>query len=173
MIVNTSIITVYDTAYTYNATAGVGDFNASLVQPFLNLLASLGPQYQFDILPYTYFAAAYVLVMNPLIATVSTPVKCVDDGCVSYLLSGGLEMVAPWIPKGYDSFPMVKINSAPSVQLDFTDPVSGSFLDSDCDVFGQLGFTIGIKFCVTAVPGSSESLRAGKSFGNPSQKRIK
>lgn len=159
--VNTSLTTVYDTAETFNVTAGVGPFNGSLVQPFMNFLQSTAPGYPYAILPFTYFAAVYILVVNPLISTISEPVHCVGTGCVSYLLSGGLEMVAPWQNSEHAGYPMVKIENAPSMQFDFSGPVDSAFSESDCDVFGQQGFAIGIKMCVARDAGTEGSLRAG------------
>lgn len=161
MTVNTSFMTVYDTIYTYNATAGVGPFNASLIQPFMNALHSCSPTYPYEILPYTYYAAVYTLVLNPLISTISEPVSCQGHSCVSYLLSGGLEMVTPWTPDGHEDYPMVKIDKAPSLQMDFTAPASSSFQATECDVFGEYGFTIGIRLCISVEESTTELLRAG------------
>ncbi|KAJ4407286.1 hypothetical protein N0V82_009955 [Gnomoniopsis sp. IMI 355080] len=124
---NTSNITLYDTLYTYDVTAGVGPFNASLVHPFIDYLQGLSPDYPYTVLPYTQFCAAYTLVLNPLIATVSEPVACISDtpgDCMSYLLSGGLEMVAPWVPELDPDFPMVKIDNVQAVQMDFSGSTS-------------------------------------------------
>lgn len=104
--------------------------------------------------------------MNPLIATISEPVDCVSDApsdCMSYLFTGGLEMVAPWIPERDPDFPMVKIDNAPAVQLDFSGTFevdTRSFDDNDCDVYGDSETIIGIKVCVEQ---EQESLRTGKS----------
>ena len=165
--VDTSLVTVFDTIDTYNVTAGVGTFNSSLVEPFFRFLSSLAPQYEKSILPYTYYAAAYTLVLNPLISTISEPVTCLPGlglGCVSYLLSGGLEMVAPWAPQAnlFRDYPMVKIERIPAVQLDFQGPVQDShFTDTECDIFGEPGVAIGIRFCLSEVPSLPGSLRAG------------
>jgi hypothetical protein len=163
--VDTSLVTVFDTAETYNVTAGVGTFNASLVDPFLNFLRGTAPQYDKQILPYTYYAAAYTLLLNPLISTISEPVQCSPDpggSCFSYLLSGGLEMVAPWARNPNPEYPMVKIERVPAVQLDFQGPqLDTHFEDGDCDVFGEEGFSIGIRLCITEVPSRPEALRAG------------
>jgi hypothetical protein len=164
--VNTTQITVYDTAHTYKATAGVGPFNGSLVEPFVASLDALAPEYHYQVIPYNYFASAYTLVLNPLISTVSESVECTvsKDSCVSYLFTGGLQMVAPWIGHGYADHSMVKIYNAPAIQFDFEDSASDEFDDEDCDVFGQAGVLIGIKFCVVEDRSVSGSLRIGK-FG--------
>lgn len=165
MAVDTSLITVYDTVYSYNVTAGVGPFNASLVQPFLSFLRSTAGDYPYEILPYTYFAAVYTLVLNPLITTVSQPVSCrIGDERESYLLSGGLEEVTPWVPQDHNEYPLVKIDRAAALQLDFTATANDSFQSADCEIFGETGFAIGIRLCVVEVesidpyPGT---LRAG------------
>ncbi|KAJ9144673.1 hypothetical protein NKR23_g5763 [Pleurostoma richardsiae] len=159
---DTSFITVYDTADVYDATAGVGPFNASLIQPFINLLQSTAPSYAYQVLPFTYYAAVYILVANPLISTISESVHCPGDStCASYLLSGGLEMVAPWVPQGYDGYGMVKIDHAPSIQIDFSRPMTDTFEEEDCSLFGQTGSRIGIRLCVAQDQSASGSLRAG------------
>jgi len=166
-IVDTSFVTVFDTVDTYNVTGGVGTFNASLVDPFLKYLNSLAPGYDKNVLPYTYYAAAYTLLLNPLISTISEPVACTPGSgvaCFSYLLSGGLEMVTPWAPRAdwYTDHPMVRIEHIPAMQLDFQSPLQNdSFADADCDVFGEDGVAIGIRLCVSQVASHPESLRAG------------
>lgn len=167
LLVNTSIITVYDTAHAYSAIAGVGPFNASLVQPFIDFLQSLTPEYPYQVFPYQYFAPVYTLVANSLLSTVVDAVNCNGTGCTSYLLTGGLEMVTPWAPDGYDNHPMVKISNATSIQVDFEEMVQEAFSELDCDVFGQDGTPIGIRVCVkeAVTPGS---LAAGNLKDPPS-----
>ncbi|KUJ06535.1 uncharacterized protein LY89DRAFT_603023 [Mollisia scopiformis] len=157
----TSLVTVYDIAFTYKVTAGVSPFNASLIRPFITSAQSLSPNYQLMVVPYTVFAAVYTLVLNPLLCTPSQSVKCTGTNCMSYLLSGGLEMVAPWVPEGYSDYPMVKIEDVPSIQLDFEWPVSDIFDDADCDVFGEDGYTIGIRLCIVEDTTAVGSFRAG------------
>ncbi|KAK3395199.1 hypothetical protein B0H63DRAFT_556259 [Podospora didyma] len=150
ILVNTSTVTVYDTAHTFNVTAGVGPFNSSLVDPFVKFIRSLAPQYPYQVQPFSYIAWVYILLLNPLTSTVASPVRCPGEGgCTSYLLSGGLSMVAPWVRQGFDDHTLVKIANAPAVQLDFTGPVDSAFGDADCDGFGQSGVKIGIRFCLS------------------------
>jgi hypothetical protein len=161
-LVHTSLINVYDTADTYTVTAGVGSFNTSLLQAFFNNIQSLEPSYQNAVVPYTIFAAVYALVINPLLSTVSQPVHCAGPNCMSYLLSGGLMMVAPWTSKEYTGYPLVRIKKVPSVQLDFAWPLGNDiFDDSDCDIFGEYGTPIGIRVCVAQDTATEGSLRAG------------
>ena len=159
---NTSSATIYDTALAYNVSAGVGRFNASLVEPFMEFMQSLAPEYPYQVLPFTYFASVYVLVLNPLFSTITSPIQCQGQGCVSYLLSGGLSMAGPWVPPGSVDHSLVRIRDVPSVQLEFSGPVDSNFQDADCDVFGKGGFAIGIKVCVVRHPSPLGSLRAGK-----------
>ncbi|KAI0438358.1 hypothetical protein F4803DRAFT_569647 [Xylaria telfairii] len=158
---NTSLTTVYDTASTYNATAGVGPFNHSLIQPFMDALHRSAPGYPYTVLPYTYYAAVYTLVLNPLVTSISKPVACKTGGCTSYLLSGGLEYVAPWVPQGNDGHDLVKIDKVPSVQLDFETSPSSKFLETECETFGEFGFTIGIRLCIAESQTSHALIRAG------------
>lgn len=163
---HTSLVTVYDTAYTYDASAGVGPFNASLVQPFLSFLQGLSPDYPFTVLPYSYYAAAYTLVLNPLIATTANPVDCsehIEGNCMSYLFTGGLEMVAPWSPAGYDDFGLVKVDNVPAVQIDFSgvlDIDQELFQPLNCDIYGDSDTSIGIQLCVEQH--SAGTFRAGR-----------
>lgn len=162
---NTNLMTVYDTAYSYNVSAGVGSFNASLVEPFISYLQGLSPTYPYTVLPYTYYAAAYTLVLNPLITTIVDPVSCTSQksgDCISYLLTGGLEMVAPWVPSEHTDYPMIKVDNAPAVQMDFSGVLEVDhepFADSNCDIYGDSETTIGIKLCVEEK--SAGTLRSG------------
>lgn len=161
---NTDLKTVYDTAYTYPVSAGVGPFNATLVEPFTSFLQGLSPTYPYTVLPYTYYAAAYTLVLNPLIATIAEPVACTaHQSCMSYLFTGGLSMVAPWVPSKHVDYPMIKVDDAPAVQMDFSGVLEVDmepFQEENCDVFGDDETIIGIKLCV-----EEERLGAGTETG--------
>ncbi|KAI4864525.1 hypothetical protein F4820DRAFT_448962 [Hypoxylon rubiginosum] len=156
----TSTVTVYDTGTIYNVTAGVGPFNGSYVQPFIESLASLQPDYSYQLLPYTYFASVYNPVISPLLSNIVAPVQCSGSNCFSYLLSGGLEMVTPWNPLGYANYPLVKIDSVPTIQVEFDDLIDDDFADADCDVFGASNTPIGIRLCI-AGDDDLARLRAG------------
>ena len=143
-------------------TAGVGPFNSSLITPFINSLQSLAPDYPYQVLPFTCYAAVYALVLNPLLSTRSSPVSCKTSNCTSYLLSGGLSMVAPWVERGHPDYPLVKIRKTPSIQVDFSGPTDDSFSASDCDLFGQTDSLLGIRLCVTELSSGSGLLRAGR-----------
>lgn len=82
---------------------------------------------------------------------------------MSYLFTGGLEMLAPWAPLEDKDFGLVKADSVPAVQTDFSgvlDVDQDPFEDSNCDVYGDSDTTIGIRMCVERQ--SSGTLRAGK-----------
>ncbi|KAK8047435.1 hypothetical protein PG996_015499 [Apiospora saccharicola] len=161
--VNTSSVTVYDTAFAYPVTAGVGRFNGSLVDPFKTFLHTLRPGYPYETIPYNYLASAYTLVVNPLLATVADPRRCTIEPCISYLLSGGLTTVIPWVPKDHADYSLVRVRHAPSIQADFTGPLAKniSFHSDDCDIFGQNDITIGIRLCLKRNPLDSSQLMAG------------
>ncbi|KAI1114517.1 hypothetical protein F5Y14DRAFT_171521 [Nemania sp. NC0429] len=150
---DTSTLMVYDTATTYTVTAGIGPFNGSYVLPFINYLNTDFPTY-----PYSYSAPLYSLVNNPQWTTFIDPLYCGGKSCFSYLLTGGLLMVTPWMPLGYNEYPLVRIDSAPSIQMEFLEtPLT--FSPSDCDVFGAEGVKIGIQLCLAN--GSGGALLAG------------
>ncbi|KAK8102430.1 hypothetical protein PG984_015576 [Apiospora sp. TS-2023a] len=148
-----SINTVYETALIYNITAGVGAFNGSLVHPFLAFLRSLAPDYPYTTLPYNYYAMAGSLVVYPIFGVVVAPVYCKGSGCFSYLLNGGLEMGIPGVPQGYSEYPLVKIENAPAVQIEFTTlKVFKEFDKRDCSVYGAPSTIIGIELCLAQGP---------------------
>ena len=161
-LVRTSFITVYDTAVSYNVTAGVGPFNGSLVRPFLSYVSSLSPEYPFKVIPYSYYAVVYNLVANSMFSTVAAPLGCHGERCAAYLLSGGVIMATPWIPAGNDSYPMVKLDMVPSMQLEFSGQRSLAFEDQDCESFGADDTRIGIRLCVAADSASAGTIQAGK-----------
>lgn len=165
--VNTSSVIVYDTAHTYPVTAGVGPFNGSLVQPFRSFLHTLRPGYAYETIPYNYLASAYTLVVNPLIATVANPRTCVAKPCISYLLSGGLTTVIPWVPREQAEYSLVRVKHAPSIQADFAGPIMDNlaFTDSDCDLFGQDDVSIGIRLCLRMNPSAPGVLMTGTLAG--------
>lgn len=151
---------VYDTAHTYAVTAGIGPFNGSLLQPFRDYLHALGPTYQYETLPYSYFAISYNLVVNPLVSMVMETRGCSNNLCASYILSGGLETANPW-PQGYNEHSMVIVKNVPSIQVDFTVPTMDGFIDSDCDIFGEDGIVVGIRLCLAQSSSDPGSIRAG------------
>jgi len=134
------------------------------VQPFKEYLHSLRPNYTYETIPYNYLASAYTLVLNPLFATVEKPQKCPNEPCSSYLISGGLTMVIPWIPQRDPQYTMVKVKSAPSIRADFSGLIKEelSFEDSDCDLFGQEGVLIGIRLCLKMNSAEPGMMKAGR-----------
>ncbi len=156
---------MYDVATTYNVTAGIGAFNGTLVQPFFANLKTLIPGDPYTILPFQYFAAVYILVINPLISTISSPVQCLGDSCVSYLLSGGLSQSEPWDPTTFIDYQMdyqmARVKNTPSVQIDFSSSVSDIFVDADCDQFGSSNSPIAMRFCVVNDETVTNALRVG------------
>ncbi|KAK8071283.1 hypothetical protein PG997_011486 [Apiospora hydei] len=148
-----SVDTVYETALSYNVTAGVGPFNGSLVRPFLGFLDSLAPDYPYTTVPYNYYAMAGGLVAYPTFGVVAEPIYCNGAGCFSYLLTGGLEMAIPAVPQGYPEYPLVRIANAPAVQMEFTHRKEyEDFNKRDCSVFGAPGTPIGIQLCLAQGP---------------------
>ena len=164
--VNTTIIVVYDTVHSYSSTAGLGPFNASLVAPFIKQLNSLSPGYPFQVLPFSVYAVVYNLMANPWFSTVLQPIECPDSRhCESYLLSGGALLMEPWIPPGYESWPLIKVDNVPAMQLEYAPITSPShenvFSDSECQVFGENGVLIAIRFCVAPSASLPGVLNAG------------
>lgn len=82
---------------------------------------------------------------------------------MSYLLSGGLEMVTPWTPLTTEEYPMLKIEDTTAMQLDFTEGNNVVFAEADCDVFGQAGYNVGMQLCIAADAAIPGILNAGTS----------
>ncbi|KAH7303744.1 hypothetical protein B0I35DRAFT_446247 [Stachybotrys elegans] len=99
--------------------------------------------------------------MSPVITTRSDPAGCQGDDCTSYLVTGGLESLTPWLPETHSTYSQVRVNDMPSVQMDVEISRNDTFLQDECDVFGAENLTIGMKLCIAMAPGSSGSLRVG------------
>jgi hypothetical protein len=113
------------------------------------MLSANVPDYHYQIVPYSYFAPIYNLVINPMHSTGVPPINCSGPSCSSYLLTGGLEMVTPWIPLENMDYPLVKLDSVTSIHLEFETPLSDTtFTNESCDVYGAPDVLIGIKVCV-------------------------
>ncbi|KAK7917442.1 hypothetical protein PG985_011050 [Apiospora marii] len=149
----TSYNTIYETALTYNVTAGVGPFNGSLVHPFLDFLESLAPDYPYTTLPYNYYAMAGSLITYPMLGLVAEPIYCEGQGCFSYLLSSGLEMAVPGVPRGFSDYPLVRIVDVLAIQIEFNEVTTHEVFESkDCNVYGAPGTSIGIELCLAQGP---------------------
>lgn len=142
--------------------AGVGPFNSSLLQPFRDYLHSLAPDYPYETLPFTYLAEAWTFLSNPLLSVSAKTHECSSTLCASYIFSGGLEYVVPWVPQVNPDHSMVMVKHVPSIQVDLTGPVEDAFDPADCDVFGESGVFIGIRLCLAPVQLNPGSFRAGK-----------
>jgi hypothetical protein len=163
--VRTSLSVAYDPVFSYNVTAGVGDFNGSYVRPYLDKLQNLEPDYHRTIVPYNMLAMVYNLVGNSMQAIVAPPISeaCASASCESFLFTGGLILTTPWQPGGYPDYPLTKIENVPAVQIEYRNDPSDSYIfaDDDCNVYGADDFLIGIRFCVSKNPAASGSYLAG------------
>ncbi|KAK1750897.1 hypothetical protein QBC47DRAFT_88788 [Echria macrotheca] len=161
----TSLVTVFDTASTYRATAGVGPFNASYIAPFFEGLKARSPGYQFNVLPYSYYGPVHDLVTNSFFTTTADPIACQPGeqdhtaGCAAYLLSGGVVGATPWIPSGYPDHPQVLIEKTPMVHAEFDTLLTSPFDDKTCQVFGSNATNIAARFCLAQL--SPTKLAAG------------
>jgi len=158
-------VTVFDTATVYDVTAGIGPFNASYVGPFLEALTSDG----FTTVPYTYSSLVHNLITNNLFSTIAEPLGCErserDLDCASYIVSGGLGMVAPWTPLGNPDHQLVRIPEVPAIQVEFQGRSGEKTFNSDeCVLFGSNDTLIAAELCLSVT--SNGSLHAGKSPPN-------
>ncbi|EEP79552.1 predicted protein [Uncinocarpus reesii 1704] len=163
LFANTLLVTGYDAVYTYDVTAGVGQFNGSFVTPYIQKLQNLSPEYPYRVVPYTALSTVYSLIVNPMHSSISRPIACDDADCDSYLLSGGLIMTTPWPPTSHPSDPVIQIYDVQSAQMEFRRNIEegDGFVDGDCTVFGDEISVIGIRLCLANSRKNSGSVIAG------------
>lgn len=142
--------------------AGVGPFNASLLQPFRDRLRSYAAGYTHETLPFIYLAEAWTFLSNPLLSVSAKTPECSSTLCASYIFWGGLEYVVPWVPQVSPDHLMVMVKHVPSIQAHLMGPVEDTFDAADCDIFGEPGVRIGIRLCLAPVQLNPGSFRAGK-----------
>ncbi|KAF2464221.1 uncharacterized protein BDR25DRAFT_159442, partial [Lindgomyces ingoldianus] len=161
LFVKASVITAYDPVFEYDVTAGVGQFDGSYIPRFMEKVKNISPEYPHQIVPFSVISTIYSLVGNSMYATNAPPLDC--DGCDSYLLTGGVFLATPWIPIGYDSYPLVNIEKVQASQIQFRGGMheTDAFRNEDCDVYGSEGFLIGIKMCVSKSKMFPGSITAG------------
>ncbi|KAL4939924.1 hypothetical protein BDV06DRAFT_197802 [Aspergillus oleicola] len=165
LFADTSVGVAYKPVFDYRVAAGVGRFNGSYVHSYIQLLQDREAGYPYAIVPYTVQAMVNNLVTTPMHTVAGKPVPvaaCADNDCESYLLPGGLMTTTPWPPTNYSSAPVVQINNAPTVQLDFASGLSGhSFSEDDCTVYGNSTTYVGINVCLGASRTFNGSFAAG------------
>jgi hypothetical protein len=141
--------------------AGVGPFDGSLVNSFFDSLKKTAPTYPFTILPFSYYSVVWNLLANPVYTTVIDPIACKPVPgsleCASYLMSGGLALMAPW-PGGFTDYPLVFAQNVPAVQLEFQGRSGG--MTGDCRVLGSKNTLIAAEVCIEKVGAST--IYAGK-----------
>lgn len=164
LFAKTQLTTVYESVDSYAATGGVGRFNGSYIPEYLQRYKNNNDDYSLAVLPYSTINTASNLVVNPMHSTAISPVSC-EQGriCHSYLLSGGLIMTTPWPPTNYTAYPVISLQSIPATHIDFVRGIhNDTFNDAeDCEVFGDAGFLIAMKFCLARSVSSPGSLIAG------------
>jgi len=152
---------VFDTARVYDVTAGIGPFTSSYVPPFLEKWHDAD---NITTVPYSFSSVVHNLITNNLFSTVADPIQCQHSGrdleCASYILSGGLSMVAPWTPSGMPDYQLVRIPKVPAVQVEFRGR-SGpkSFATDDCMLFGSNDTLIAAELCLSVT--NDGALHAG------------
>lgn len=149
---------MYDTGHTYPVSAGIGPFNASLVEPFMQRLKALAPSYKYSTLPYSYYGVVQDLVINPFYSTAAQPLYCEArshqdgaDDCAAYLFSGGTVLSTPWIPSGFPDHPQVLMDNVSMIHAEFFPVAAEKHFDNsaECRLFGSNSTKIAVKFCLS------------------------
>ncbi|KAF2005758.1 hypothetical protein P154DRAFT_551439 [Amniculicola lignicola CBS 123094] len=161
LFVRANVVTAYETAMTYDVTAGVGQFKGEYVQSYTNALQAIVPEYNFTVVPSSILKTAYSLAGNSMHLVTSKPVHC--DGCDSYLMTGGMLSTTPWPPQGHDGYSMINLKNVPASQIEFRRGIAAedAFTDEDCSQYGDKSFLIGIKVCVAKSKSYPGFLAAG------------
>jgi hypothetical protein len=157
-------VTAYDSGHTYDVTAGVGQFNGSYVTRYLEAIKAVEPSYKYQVVPSTVLATSYSMVWNSLHVISGAPIGCAS--CDAYLLSGGVTLTTPWIPQGFDSYPLVNVDNAPASQVQFERGMAKTdgFSDENCSLYGGTGnIKLGMKVCINKSKASEGSYVAGMS----------
>jgi hypothetical protein len=163
--VNTSFDAAYRSDFTYNVTAGVGQFNGSYIHPYIEWLQSREPGTRLKILPFSTQTQACNIIANPNYSTAQSPIGCTGSLCQSYLLSGGLLMTTPWPPTNRAGSPSVVVKNVISQHIEFQEEVEPGvlFQEDDCSSYSDNGTTlIAMKFCIAPSRTSENSLGTGK-----------
>jgi hypothetical protein len=147
-LVNTEAEVIYNSDFTFQLTAGTGVFNGSLVDPYLTQLIHNEQGHPW--IPNVLMVGISDFTSNPTWTIPTTPIGCSGDNCTAYLLPGGLESTTPWPPTDFPDSPIVEIVDAPAVQLEFIQGVDPSeqFLQSDCDVIGDMDYLVAVEICL-------------------------
>jgi hypothetical protein len=165
LFARTQLVFMYESVNSYDATGGVGKFNGSYIPEYLQRYKNSNRAYSPAVLPYSTVNTASNLVVNPMHSTAISPIVCGEGRvCHSYLLSGGLIMTTPWPPTNYSSYPVITLRRIPAIQIDFVRGIHNDTFDDaeDCEVFGDEGFLIAMKFCLARSLSAPGSLIAGK-----------
>jgi hypothetical protein len=156
--VNTSFGTAYEPNLTFNATAGTGSFNGSFVAP---TIASVNGSVSYWIL-----ATSTTFLNNPQFSAMIGSVFCSANevSCESYLLPGGLQSLSP-DPPSSNLDPVVVVHNALASQVEFTMGPEENYLfaPSDCVVYGDDRYLVGLQMCLAPSLAINGSIVAGKS----------
>jgi hypothetical protein len=148
-------------------TAGVGKFNATYVQSFLSNLTDSQPGYDYEIVQFNWLALAYNLVGNSMQTSNVAPIaeECKTTVCDSYLLTGGLQSTTPWPATTHHEAPMINIDAAPGIQVEFQRGLQDGhvFVENECTVYGVDGMLIGIRMCIAESSSKKGIFLAGLS----------
>jgi hypothetical protein len=164
--VGTSLVTNYQSSFVYNITAGIGQYNGSFVEPYLEKLQSHGGNSTQKVLPYSSLARAYNLVSNPIHTVSMPPIDCTGEGCYSFLMTGGLDLTTPLPHMESPSSPLVEIPEVMGRQIEYQMGLAdGDVLgESDCTMYSDDITIIAIRFCLAESRVNDGAFIAGMYF---------
>lgn len=95
------------------------------------------------------------------------PIICQRSAtCDSYILPGGIQSISPQAPNN-NTDPVIIIQNSPASQLDFLKGINSndsSFVQSDCAVYGDEKYLVGLEVCVAKSQSTLGSIVAGKGW---------
>jgi hypothetical protein len=138
-----SVTTVYESTSQYPVSAGIGQFNGSLVQKTIDTANGY--------VSYWILASTYGIINNPEFSIPSNPISCGTNttDCDSYLFPGGIQTVFPSLNSS-DPNPYIIIYDSPAVQMDFIEEsdLFDTFSIDECILYGNESSKVGIKLCI-------------------------
>src|SRR5277367_5101421 len=147
-------ITTYEPLFTYAATAGIGSYNTSLIQPGVQNLPSVA-SWVFQYYPDLFEKLDFVYKLPSA--------SCPTTWCESYLFVGDLTFIQP-TPSQFNNISTANgifVHQLQGLQVDMLVLASGEVETSDCKIWGNN--ETAIQICIAKLTDSPNALVAGNS----------